>query len=300
MSDITLEIARAIVLLGITIFLWILGRGRFERNRTGWNAIIGGFGLLLFGSLADITDNFEYLSRFVVIGDTETEAILENFVGFLGGFVFLAFGLIRWNPSVQRLSDEISERKRAEEALKRAHEELEKRVQERTAELQKTNETLKHEITERKRAEEALTRSKENLEDARDEARAANRAKSEFLAAMSHELRTPLNAVLGFSEIIMNQTFGPVGNVKYRDYSRDIHESGQHLLGLINDILDLSKVESGKDELHEDKIQIAETIRSALKLVRQRAEQRGIKLQSGANGSRLFGDHHEPDVRAGW
>jgi hypothetical protein len=99
------------------IFLWIVGRGRFERTQAGWNSIIGGFGLLLFGSLIDITDNFEYLSRFVIIGDTETEAILEKLVGFLGGFVVLAFGLIRWIPSVQRLSDEISERKRAEEAL---------------------------------------------------------------------------------------------------------------------------------------------------------------------------------------
>ena len=114
---------------------------------------------------------------------------------------------------------------------------------------------------------------------AKEQAELANRAKSEFLAAMSHELRTPLNAILGFSEVIQNETFGPVGNVKYREYAGDIHESGHHLLDLINDILDLSKIESGTDELHEDKIEIPEIIRSTLKLVGHRAEQGGVKLQ---------------------
>jgi signal transduction histidine kinase len=88
-----------------------------------------------------------------------------------------------------------------------------------------------------------------------------------------------LNAIIGFSEVITNETFGPIGSVKYREYTNDIHESGHHLLGLINDILDLSKVESGTEELHEDKIEIPEIISSALKMVRQRAEQGGIKLE---------------------
>ena len=127
-------------------------------------------------------------------------------------------------------------------------------------------------ITERKRAEETVLAAKE-------EAELANRAKSEFLAAMSHELRTPLNAIIGFSEIIKNETFGPVGSPKYREYVADINDSGLHLLDLINDILDLSKIESGTDELHEDKIEVPEIIRSALKLVGHRAEQGRIKLE---------------------
>jgi PAS domain S-box-containing protein len=127
-------------------------------------------------------------------------------------------------------------------------------------------------ITERERAETALR-------EARDQAEAANRAKSEFLAAMSHELRTPLNAIIGFSEVMENETLGPVGSVKYRDYAEDIHQSGQHLLDLINDILDLSKVEAGVEELHEEDIEIPEVIESVLRLVRQRAQNGGVALR---------------------
>ena len=113
----------------------------------------------------------------------------------------------------------------------------------------------------------------------KDAAEQANRAKSEFLATMSHELRTPLNAIIGFSEIIKNETYGPVGVAKYLEYTNDIHKSGQHLLSLINDILDLSRIESGTDELYEENIEIPEIVRCALMLVGQRAEHRGIKLE---------------------
>ncbi|MCH8000544.1 MAG: PAS domain S-box protein [Proteobacteria bacterium] len=158
-----------------------------------------------------------------------------------------------------------TERKRSEEALREARNTLEQRVKERTAEL------------ERQGAK--LVRLADDLLIARDEARAADRAKSEFLAAMSHELRTPLNAIIGFSEIIKGETFGPVGSVQYRDYASDIHESGQHLLALINDILDLSKVESGVDELHEENIEVPEILESVLRLVQQRAENSRLELE---------------------
>ena len=120
----------------------------------------------------------------------------------------------------------------------------------------------------------------EDLESARGEVEAASRAKSEFLANMSHELRTPLNAILGFSEIIKNEINGPVGSVHYRDYAEDIHQSGQHLLDLINDILDLSKVESGTDELHEENIGIPEIIHSIMTLVKGRAQKGSVELEA--------------------
>ncbi len=96
---------------------------------------------------------------------------------------------------------------------------------------------------------------------------------------MSHELRTPLNAIVGFSEIMKNEILGPVGSVKYRDYASDINLAGHHLLELINDILDLSKIESGNDELHEENIEVSELIDSVRTLVAGRAERDRVKLE---------------------
>ena len=110
----------------------------------------------------------------------------------------------------------------------------------------------------------------EELAAARDEANHANRAKSEFLAHMSHELRAPLNAINGFSEIIKDEMFGPVPP-RYRDYAGDIHRSGMLLTALINDILDLSKVEAGKLEMHEEVLTPAAVVEACQRLVKDRA-----------------------------
>jgi len=126
-------------------------------------------------------------------------------------------------------------------------------------------------ITHRKRMEDELIKSKETAEF-------ANRSKTEFLANMSHELRTPLNAIIGFAEVIKDEMFGPVGLPKYSDYAKDIHNSGRHLLDLINDILDLSKLEAGKMALHENEVALGATIDACLTLVRDRAEKGGVRL----------------------
>jgi len=162
------------------------------------------------------------------------------------------------------LEHEVSERARAEEALQEAHDTLEHRVEERTAELERKGEDLAH--------------LAEDLMHARDKAETANRAKSEFLANMSHELRTPLNAIIGFSEVIETETLGPVGSVKYRDYAMDINRSGLHLLDLINDILDLSRIESGVVEIYEKDIEFPEVLHAVQALVRERAQRGGIEL----------------------
>ena len=115
-------------------------------------------------------------------------------------------------------------------------------------------------------------------EAARDAAVAANRTKSEFLANMSHELRTPLNAILGFSEAMQMQMFGPLGNDKYDEYVGHINESGAHLLALINDILDISKIEFGKLVLDESEVDLGRAVRSCLTLVRERARVGNVRI----------------------
>ncbi len=110
-------------------------------------------------------------------------------------------------------------------------------------------------------------------------AEAANHAKSSFLANMSHELRTPLNAIIGFSETISRQTYGPVGSSKYLEYIDDINQSGMHLLKIINDILDLSKIEAGEADLDEEVIEVSEAVRSCLNLVKRRAKTGGVDLK---------------------
>ncbi len=127
-----------------------------------------------------------------------------------------------------------------------------------------------------------LTRTQahdQSLKTAQARAEAANRAKSEFLANMSHELRTPLNAIIGFAEIIQDERIAAVGIDRYRLYASDIHGAGLHLLGLINDILDLSKIESGEDKLHEEDFGILALVGSVAMLVTGRAEKRGVELE---------------------
>jgi signal transduction histidine kinase len=141
-------------------------------------------------------------------------------------------------------------------------------------------ERLRAHIAELESTKEALEQTSRNLIVARDAADAANRSKSSFLAAMSHELRTPLNAVIGFSEVLSMETFGPLGNKRYLDYTKDIHGSGVHLLALINDILDLSRIDAGEGVLEETDADLAELIEQSLRMVAAQAEAGGVALHS--------------------
>ncbi|NKB50001.1 MAG: HAMP domain-containing protein [Alphaproteobacteria bacterium] len=133
---------------------------------------------------------------------------------------------------------------------------------------------------------------KVELNAAREQAESANRMKSEFLAHMSHELRTPLNAILGFSDFMLSEPHGPLGDESYREYMNDIQNGGKHLLGVINDILDLSKVEAGAAELSEDLIDVRGLVKESIRLLRDSAEQAGVNMSIAAapNLPDIYGD----------
>lgn len=126
-------------------------------------------------------------------------------------------------------------------------------------------------ITLRKQMEESLRLAK-------DQADAANRAKSAFLANMSHELRTPLNAIIGFSEMMIKETFGALGHDKYKEYLGDVHASAEHLLEIINEVLDMSKIEAGRIELDESGVDIGEMIDSVTRMMASRAFGSNLKI----------------------
>ena len=164
---------------------------------------------------------------------------------------------------------DITERKRIEHELRAKEAELCRRV----GEMEAAKVYLEDHGQE-------MAAMAESLAVSRAAAEASERAKSAFLAGMSHELRTPLNAIIGFSEIIEQERLGPLGVAKYSDYAKDVREAGQHLLDLINDVLDLSKIEAGKAELNEEEVEVREVADRALRMMRGAAKAGGLELRS--------------------
>ena len=162
-------------------------------------------------------------------------------------FFFIVWSQLR---RARRVADIVSRRTRA---LKEAHDELEEHYK-------------------------LLQNLNKDVEESRRSAELANRAKSEFLATMSHELRTPLNAILGFSQLLGEQALGPIGDKRYVEYSKDIHSSGSHLLSLINDILDLAKLEAGKINIEKNAVSTRLLTERVITLLTQQAATKNIEL----------------------
>jgi len=145
-------------------------------------------------------------------------------------------------------------------------------------ERQRAADSLRTMVDQLETSQEKLSLLARKYEIAMTRAEAANQAKSEFLANMSHELRTPLNAINGFSEIMAGEMFGPLGDARYKGYAADILKSGQHLLSLINDILDMAKIEAGKMTLHYEPVSLTELCEDAIRLMRGKAQDSGLTL----------------------
>lgn len=313
MTDIILETLRALILTGIVLFLWRAGQQRFKYSRNGWNLILWGFQLLLFGSLLDITDNFESLNRFVLIGDTQIEAILEKFVGFLGGFICLAIGLFKWIPDVQNMSRLVDiqtrELRQTNEILEKSRESFEAlsdslpifiSLKDTEGRFQFVNKSFRDwvqiknddiigktvfDIYPKEQAELFAARDREAIETrsvvSREidlaypdgqtrtvistrfpvfsetnaviglgttnfditELRRAEKVKQEFLAVVSHELRTPLTSIKGSLGLIKSGATGPLSE-QTRSLLDIAYANGDRLGRLIDDILDIEKLET--------------------------------------------------------
>ncbi len=262
LTSLFLGIKAALIVLavnGATLFItgWLIHISRlgpefpFFRSLNG--AMVSGINFLLLNAVAAV-------SIYIMVSGLREMARNEKVAS-----LKLEQEKIQLIASQAQLNEEVSIRRKTETKLQAAHDELDLRVKDRTRQLAEKNEQLNREIADRKRAQEA--------------AESANRAKSEFLANMSHELRTPPQSFIGFTELVADQKQGRLNDIQV-EYLSDALTSSHHLLSLINDILDLAKVEAGKMDLEATDVDLREIFENGLSMIKEKALAHGIQLTS--------------------
>ncbi len=256
--------------------------------RRDWPELVG----IINKGLASITqaEESEIHRRWVSVEDTSglQPGVVRKYASRVGIVVLLILlASFAWS---YRLKQEIRQRRKFEAELQEARAELETRVQARTAELAEANLSLMDEVTERKETEVELKRYREHLEElvrertsqleaAKARAESADRLKSAFLATMSHELRTPLNSIIGFTGILLQELPGSLNEEQKKQLGM-IQGSSRHLLELINDVLDISKIEAGQLEIVSEKFDVRESVRKVLAAVSPLAAGKSVELKT--------------------
>lgn len=259
-TEVVLEIFRFLVVAALLVFLLLLGRRHGLSRVSGWRLVLVGFGLLTFGSAIDITDNFSVLSKAVILGPNPVESFLEKIVGYAGGYVFCALGLIRW---LTAYTDQHAE-------LTGLRGRLEGEVAERTRELLAKAEELT-----------AMNRELRELASYR----------SSVVARVSHEFRTPLTSVIGFASLIrrdLDRAWDEAGVLPGEDFVRRVHanldivtQESKRLLAMVEDILDMAALDRACRLWRDRQVDVGEAVdRAVVSISATFAEKPALSLDS--------------------